>query len=46
MPVADQDVTSGGSICTPATSAGTVPGIPPGTPVTKSTWTAPPYGNP
>ena len=42
IPVADQLVTSGGSIATPASSAWAVPGIPPGTPVTKPTWTLPP----
>ncbi len=46
MPVADHDVTSAGSIATPATSAAVVPGMPPGTPVTKSTCTRPPNGRP
>ena len=46
MPVADQLVTSSGSSATPATSAGAVPGMPPGTPITKSQCTLPPYGRP
>ena len=46
MPVADHEVTSAGSIATPAISAAVVAGIPPGTPVTKSTCTRPPNGRP
>ena len=46
MPVADQLVTASGSAATPATRASAVPGIPPGTPITKSQWTLPPYGRP
>ena len=46
MPVADQEVTSVGRAATPATSAAEVPGMPPGTPITKSTWTLPPAGSP
>jgi hypothetical protein len=41
MPVADQLVTSGGNMATPASSAWGVAGILPGTPRTKSTWTLP-----
>ena len=37
---------AGGSSATPASSAAGVPGIPPGTPVTKSTCTLPPNGSP
>ena len=46
MPVAPQDVVSGGSAATPATSASAVPGMPPGTPITKSQCTLPPWGRP
>ena len=46
MPVADQRGHLGGSSATPASSAAGVPGIPPGTPVTKSTCTLPPNGSP
>ncbi len=46
MPVADHDVTAAGSASTAATRASAVPGIPPGTPITRSTCTRPPYGAP
>ena len=46
MPVADHDVTASGRAATPATRAAAVPGMPPGTPITKSTCTLPPYGRP
>src|SRR5215207_10940683 len=44
-PVAE-NVAPSGSACTAATSACVVPGIPPGTPITRSQWTCPPYGRP
>ena len=46
MPVADHDVVSGGSAATAATRASVVPFIPPGTFMTRSQWTRPPYGRP
>ena len=48
MPVAEKVVPSGRSrsICSAATSVAVVPGIPPGTPITKSTCTCPPCGRP
>src|SRR5262249_52636978 len=44
IPVAENVVPSGRSRTAPAhaTSAAVVPGIPPGTPMTKSTWMCPP----
>ena len=39
MPVADQLVVSAGRSRTAATSASVVPFMPPGTPITRSTWT-------
>ena len=45
MPVADQEHPAG-SAATAATSASAVPGMPPGTPMTRSQWTWPPYGAP
>ncbi len=44
MPVADQEAPSG-SASTAATSAAAVPGMPPGTPITRSQCTCPPYGS-
>ncbi len=46
IPVADQEVVAAGRSETAATSESAVPFIPPGTPITRSTWTLPPAGRP
>ena len=46
MPVADQEVVAAGRAATAATRASAVPFMPPGTPMTRSTCTLPPYGSP